>query len=65
VQIFAAFLLLFDFDCPKAFDSLCLVCAWGVIVAFMRIGLGNTKSEEGHGKELEGVLEGGAVGNLW
>ena len=41
------------------------MCAWGVIVAFMRIGLGYTKSEEGHGKELEGILEGGAVSDLW
>jgi hypothetical protein len=64
VEIFAAFLLLLDLDCPQPFNTLCLVSSWGVVMPFMGIDFRYSESEEGQREELEGVLEGGTVGDF-
>jgi hypothetical protein len=61
VQVLPAILLLLDAYGPQALDALGLVRSRSVVVALVRVGLGHPESEEGHGKELEGVLERGAV----
>lgn len=64
MKLFSAFLLLLNLNSPKTLCVLRLVGSWGMVMAFMRIGLGNSEGEEGKGEQLECVFEGGAVGNF-
>lgn len=54
-------LLLDDGDGPEALCALCFL-GWGVVVAFVRVGLLDAQREEGEREELEGAFGGGAVG---
>jgi len=55
MQVLAALLLLLDLDRPQALDALAL---WRgrVVVALVRIDLGDAQGEEGEREELEGVF---------
>ena len=64
VEFFTAFLLLLNLDSPETLYTFCLVCSWSMVVSFMRIDFGDSKSEEREWEELEAVLEGGSVSNL-
>lgn len=57
-------MLLLDLDSPEALDSLRLMGAWRMVMSFVGIDFGDSESEEGHGKKLEGVFDGGLVGYL-
>lgn len=65
MEFFPAFLLLLNFDSPQSLDTLCLVCARRMIVAFVGIGFGDAKSEERERKQLEAVFERGTIGDFW
>lgn len=63
MQIVFAVLLLLDSNSPETLDTLGLVRTRRVVVSLMRVDLSDPESEERHRKELEGVLERGAVSN--
>lgn len=55
MQILSAFLLLLDLHSPEALGALRLGRR-GMVVAGMWVYLGDTESEQGERKELEGVF---------
>lgn len=63
MQLLATLLLLLDLDRPQPLDALALG-NWGVVVALMRVDLGDAQGEEREREELECVFEGGTVGDL-
>ena len=62
VQLIAALLLLLDLDRPQPLDALALG-GGRVVVALVRVNLGDAQGEEGEREELEDVFKGGAVGD--
>lgn len=63
MQLLATLLLLLDLHRPQPLDALALG-NWAVVVALMRVDLGDAQSEEREREELECVFEGGTVGDL-
>jgi hypothetical protein len=57
-------LLLFNLDGPEAFYTV-LIRLFGrrVVMAFVRVGFGDTQGEHGKREELEGFFCAGEVGN--
>lgn len=62
MQLLATLLLLLDLHRPQPLDALALG-NWAVVVALMRVNLGDAQGEEREREELEYVFEGGAVGD--
>lgn len=60
IHLLLGLLLGFDLDGPLALDALGFL----MTVAGVRIDLGDAQGEHRHGKQLEGVFEGGAVGDF-
>lgn len=63
MQVLATLLLLLDLHRPQSLDALALG-NWAVVVALMRVDLGDAQGEEREREELECVFEGRAVGDL-
>lgn len=57
--------MLLDLDGPEALDPFLRFGGWAVVVAFVRVGLGDTEGEEGEREEFEGFGGGGGVGDGW
>lgn len=65
VHIIACFLLRFNAYSPETLDAFAALLGRGVVMALVLVDLDDAESKHGHGKELESILEGGTIGDLW
>lgn len=50
---------------PETLDTFAALLGRGVVMALVLVDLDDAESKHGHGKELESILEGGTIGDLW